>query len=81
MNTSGTNLGGRAVRALSVLGVVGVLILGLLLWGIPVYGRYQVRANAANEIQVNALRIQQTQQLVQVMRRALPGRSRSSMRR
>jgi uncharacterized iron-regulated membrane protein len=66
MNTSGVNAGGRAVRALSVLGIGGVVILALLLWGIPVYGRYQVRANASNEIQVNALRIQQTQQLVQV---------------
>ena len=46
--------------------VFGVLVVGLLLWGIPEYGRYQTRANAANEIQVNALRIQQTQQLVQV---------------
>ena len=54
------------MRALSILGIGGVLTLALLLWGIPVYGRYQVRANASNEIQVNALRIQQTQQLVQV---------------
>ena len=66
MNTPVTNVGGRAVRALAMLGIFGVLILALLLWGIPVYGRYQVRANASNEIQVNALRIQQTQQLVQV---------------
>ena len=49
-----------------MLGILGVMMLALLLWGIPVYGRYQVRANASNEIQVNALRIQQTQQLVQV---------------
>jgi hypothetical protein len=33
---------------------------------LPVYHRYQVRANAANEIQVNELKIQQTAQLVQV---------------
>jgi uncharacterized iron-regulated membrane protein len=66
MNVSGTNGGGRALRALWILGLLAVAALTLLLWGIPEYGRYQVRANAANEIQVNALRIQQTQQLVQV---------------
>ena len=43
-----------------------VVVLALLLWGIPVYNRYQIRANEANKIQVNELQIQQTQQLVQV---------------
>ena len=57
---------GRAVRFLLSAVVFGVVVLGLLLWGVPVYGRYQVRANASNEIQVNELRIQQTEQLVQV---------------
>jgi len=60
--------GGAAVlvKFLRSLVVAGALILALLLWGMPVYNRYQVRANAANEIQVNELRIQQTAQLVQV---------------
>lgn len=48
--------------------VILVLILGigLLMWGIPAYSRYQVRMNEANQIQVNELRIQQTAQLVRV---------------
>jgi hypothetical protein len=66
MNDVRANLAGRAVRVLVTVGSFGVLVLALLLWGIPVYGRYQVRANASNEIQVNELRIQQTEQLVQV---------------
>jgi uncharacterized iron-regulated membrane protein len=48
------------------VGFVGICILALLLWGIPVYNRYQVRANESNQIQVNELKIQQTEQLVQV---------------
>ena len=66
MNDIRMNGAGRAVRFLGVVGIVGLVLVALLLWGVPVYGRYQVRANAANEIQVNELRIQQTEQLVQV---------------
>lgn len=43
-----------------------IVVIALLLWGVPVYSRYQVRANEANQIQVNELKIQQTAQLVQV---------------
>jgi uncharacterized iron-regulated membrane protein len=57
---------GVAMRGLGVLAVLAVGILALLLWGVPVYGRYQTRANEANKIQVNELLIQQTEQLVQV---------------
>jgi len=57
---------GRAVRFLGTVGIFGVVLVAFLLWGIPVYSRYQVRANEANQIQVNELRIQQTAQLVQV---------------
>jgi uncharacterized iron-regulated membrane protein len=49
-------------------GLAIVLVLGLLMWGVPVYNRYQTRANEANKILVNELQIQQTQQLVQVER-------------
>jgi uncharacterized iron-regulated membrane protein len=49
-------------------GFLIVLMLGLLLWGIPVYNRYQTRANEANKILVNELQIRQTEQLVQVER-------------
>jgi uncharacterized iron-regulated membrane protein len=61
-----TNVPQRALRFLMTAALVGFIVLAFLLWGIPEYGRYQVRANAANEIQVNELRIQQTEQLVQV---------------
>jgi uncharacterized iron-regulated membrane protein len=54
------------IRFLVSVGFVGICILALLLWGIPVYNRYQVRANESNQIQVNELKIQQTEQLVQV---------------
>lgn len=63
MRVAGTGFGVRSLRNL-ILG--GVLVLALLLWGVPVYNRYQVRANEANQIQVNELKIQQTAQLVQV---------------
>jgi hypothetical protein len=56
----------RAARFLTGAAVFSVVVIAFLLWGIPEYGRYQTRANAANEIQVNELRIQQTEQLVQV---------------
>jgi hypothetical protein len=45
--------------------VVGFFVV-LAAWGIPAYARYQARQDAANQIQLNALRIQQTQQLVEV---------------
>ena len=69
MDTTGSvrvNNSAAALRFLTGFGIAVVLVIGLLMWGLPIYNRYQVRANAANEIQVNALRIQQTQQLVQV---------------
>jgi uncharacterized iron-regulated membrane protein len=66
MNDVRMNGAGRAVRFLGAVGIFGLVLVALLLWGVPVYGRYQVRANAANEIQVNELKIQQTAQLVQV---------------
>jgi uncharacterized iron-regulated membrane protein len=55
-----------ALRLLIGMALIAICILAILLWGIPVYGRYQIRANEANKIQVNELQIQQTQQLVQV---------------
>jgi hypothetical protein len=66
MNDIRGNIAGRAVRVLAVAAFVAIVVLAFMLWGIPEYGRYQTRANAANEIQVNELRIQQTEQLVQV---------------
>lgn len=66
MNDVRMNGAGRAVRFLGTVGIFGLVLVGLLLWGVPVYGRYQVRANESNQIQVNELKIQQTAQLVQV---------------
>ena len=54
------------VRGVRFLVVGGVAVIALLMWGLPVYNRYQTRANEANTILVNELRIQQTEQLVQV---------------
>ena len=53
------------IALLRLAAVVAILIL-LAAWGGPAYTRYQARQNAANQIQLNALRIQQTQQLVEV---------------
>src|ERR1700743_210120 len=61
------NVGGfRPVRAARTGLVFLIVAVAFLLWGVPVYNRYQVRANEANQIQVNELKIQQTAQLVQV---------------
>ena len=43
-----------------------VALVAAVMFGLPAYGRYQARQNEANQIQINALRIQQTEQLVQV---------------
>jgi hypothetical protein len=56
------------VRGVRFLVVGSVAVIALLMWGLPVYNRYQTRANEANTILVNELRIQQTEQLVQVER-------------
>ena len=61
--TTGTS-SGFWLRAGSAI----ALVMGLILWGVPVYNRYQTRANEANKILVNELQIRQTEQLVQVER-------------
>lgn len=49
-------------------GLIATIVLGMIVLAfvIPAFARYQRRENAANEIRVNALVIQQTQQLVDV---------------
>jgi uncharacterized iron-regulated membrane protein len=65
--TDGTSMG--SVRGFFLgTGFVVIVVLGLMLWGVPVYNRYQTRANEANKILVNELQIRQTEQLVQVER-------------
>jgi hypothetical protein len=48
---------------------IGIVVLGLvvgLMFAFPAFGRYQTRANANNEVQVNEIRIKQQEQLIQV---------------
>jgi hypothetical protein len=66
--TIGNEAGRNLARGFWVVVIGGLMMLGLVLWGVPVYNRYQTRANEANKIQVNELLIQQTEQLVQVER-------------
>jgi hypothetical protein len=65
---TGFEAGKNLARGFAVVVIAALVILGLLLWGIPVYNRYQTRANEANKILVNELQIRQTEQLVQVER-------------
>lgn len=60
--------GSAAVAAVVVLAVVMCVggTLGGLAFGIPEFSRYQTRAYAENQVQVNNIRIQQTKQLVEV---------------
>jgi hypothetical protein len=46
--------------------IVVIIIITGLAFGIPMFGRYQTRANANNEVQVNEIRIKQQEQLIQV---------------
>lgn len=49
-----------------ILTILGLgLILGAM-FGLPAYSRYQKRADAKNEVQVNEIRIRQQEQLIQV---------------
>jgi hypothetical protein len=52
-----------------VLGTLGgVFLIGLLMWGLPQYGRYQRVQHAKNEIAVNHMKIGQTKQLVEIQK-------------
>lgn len=50
----------------SVLGVLGVALFISLFFLVPIYSRYQKRAEASNEVAVNEIRIKQQEQLIQV---------------
>jgi len=52
------------VIALFVL--VAILVIAGLMFGLPEFGRYQVRMSAQNEVAVNEIRIKQQEQLIQV---------------
>jgi len=47
-----------------VLVIIGLIVAGM--YALPAYSRYQDRANEQNQIFLNSLKIQQTQQLVEV---------------
>ena len=50
-----------------ILGVVAVLILlAALMFGMPIYSRYQARADANNQTLLNEIAINQQDQLIQV---------------
>ncbi len=49
--------------------LVTIVIIGIivgLLWGVPVYSRYQTRQDAQNQVAVNTIIIQQQEQNIQV---------------
>lgn len=46
--------------------LVGALLIVGLMFGLPTYGRFQTLANERNQVTVNDIQIQQTQQLVEV---------------
>lgn len=52
--------------AIALFVLVAVLVIAGLMFGIPAFGRYQVRMNANNEVAVNEIRIKQQEQLIQV---------------
>lgn len=58
------NQRGQAVVVLLV--VLAVALIGGLAFGIPAYARYQTRQNEYNQVTVNDIQIQQTEQLVKV---------------
>lgn len=64
MNANATRLNPMGVTA--ILFAILVIVIFAAAAVIPAYSRYQARQNAANQIQLNALRIQQTAQLVEV---------------
>lgn len=50
-----------------VLSIIGsIAVIGVLLWGFPVYSRYQARAEAENQVAINTIIIQQQEQNIQV---------------
>lgn len=53
------------IGTLAVICCVFILVVGLF-YALPEYFRYQARLNAANEVQINEIKIKQTVQLVEV---------------
>lgn len=56
----------KSVRLFSALAVVVAIVVCALAFGLPAYNRYQARMDETNLIQINELKIQQTEQLVKV---------------
>ena len=52
--------------AIALVVLVAVLVIAGLMFGLPEFGRYQVRMSAKNKVAVNEIRIKQQEQLIQV---------------
>jgi len=50
----------------TLMAIVGFGIVVGIMFAFPAFNRYQTRANASNEVQVNEIRIKQQEQLIQV---------------
>ena len=46
--------------------VLVAIIVVSLFWVVPIYGRYQKRENATNEVRINEIKIKQFEQLTEV---------------
>lgn len=46
--------------------IVGVIILGIAMFGLPTYHRYQARQGAENQVAINEIVIKQQEQNIQV---------------
>ena len=52
--------------AYGLIGTIVSLVVLMMLYGIPVFVRYQERENANNQVLINEIRIKQQEQLIQV---------------
>jgi hypothetical protein len=57
---------GAAILSSIILGLLVVAAIISCMFAFPAYGRYQTLANERNQVTVNDIQIQQTEQLVQV---------------
>lgn len=61
-----TNQRGKINAEMALLILTILVVIAGLSFGIPAYSRYQARMDAQNQVQINDIKIQQTQQLVEV---------------
>lgn len=51
---------------ITLITLLGLALLGGLLFGLPSYFRYQDREDASNQVLINEIKIKQSEQLIQV---------------